>query len=276
MFIKASRHCFKLIEQRMMVDDRLQMIDDRGWMLDVGAQSMPSLYHLSSIIRPCHLSLVTINLSAMATCPVCSKRASKRYCPALKTKICAVCCAEKRMIELACPEECPYLRSARDSMAARERELRQRETAAQGGVRAPVTERMLPFLLTIENAIVTARRGTKGAAINGLNDEEALAAIENAIRNIQTEESGLIYEHHAASPRIEEVSRRIRVALDELIARMPGEHRPQRAEIIESLERIRDQIRLHIKRGEGPVGYIRFISLFLPWPKEASGPQIIT
>lgn len=211
----------------------------------------------------------------MPTCPECNRRAAKRYCPALNAKICAVCCAEERMIELACPEECPYLRAARESLSERERELRQRESAAEGAVRSPVTERMLPFLLTIENSIVSARRGTKGAAISDLNDEDALAAIENAIKNLQTEESGLIYEHHGQSPRIEEVSRRIRAALDDLSARMPAEARPRRSEIIQSLERVRDQIRSHIKRGEGALGYLRFISLFSPWPKEAAKPKII-
>jgi hypothetical protein len=179
------------------------------------------------------------------------------------------------MIELACPEDCPYLRSARDSLATRERELRQREAAIEGAVRSPVTERMLPFLLTIENALVSARRGTKDPAIVDLNDLDALAATEIAIKNLQTEESGLIYEHHGASARIEEVSRRIRAALDELSARLPVESRPRRSELIQSLERVRDQIRSHIKRGEGPVAYLRFISLFLPWPEEAAGPKII-
>lgn len=179
------------------------------------------------------------------------------------------------MIELACPEDCLYLRAARESLAERERELRRREAEAEGALRSPVTERMLPFVLTIENALAGARRGTKGAAINDLNDMEALEATENAIKNLQTEESGLIYEHQGASHRIEDVSRRIRTALDELVERMPAEARPRRSELIQSLERVRNQIRVHIKRGEGPAAYLRFISLFLPWPQEEAGPKII-
>ena len=212
----------------------------------------------------------------MPTCPECNKRAAKRYCPALRTKICAACCAEERMIELACPETCDYLRSARESVRERELELRRREAAASGTIKPEVTREMLPMLLTIESAIVSAQRGTKGSRLDDLNDQEALAAVETAIKNLQTEESGLIYEHRATTTRIEEVSRLIRSMLDELAARLPAEAHPQHGQVLQALERVRESIQAHIKRGEGARSYLRFVALYLPWPKEAAGPQIIT
>jgi hypothetical protein len=48
----------------------------------------------------------------MATCPLCSERAGKRYCPAKGTQICAVCCGTKREIEIDCPTSCTYLKSS--------------------------------------------------------------------------------------------------------------------------------------------------------------------
>jgi hypothetical protein len=179
------------------------------------------------------------------------------------------------MIELACPEACTYLQSARDSVENREQEFRAREAAARGNVLPEVTERMLPTLITIETGILNAKRGINGTAIDDIVDAEILAAVENVIRNYRIEESGLIYEQTAASPRIEAVGRRIRAALDDLVERYAAEFRPRRAEILQTLERVRETIESHMKRGEGERSYLRFISLFSPYPEEAAGPRII-
>jgi hypothetical protein len=47
----------------------------------------------------------------MAKCPQCSTRKGKRYCPALATEICSLCCAEHRLQTIACPQDCPHLAS---------------------------------------------------------------------------------------------------------------------------------------------------------------------
>src|SRR5438876_4902447 len=49
----------------------------------------------------------------MATCPLCSSRSGKRYCPAIAEQICAVCCGTKREVEIDCPSSCPYLKASR-------------------------------------------------------------------------------------------------------------------------------------------------------------------
>src|SRR3982750_2947082 len=98
----------------------------------------------------------------MPLCPRCSKRAAKRFCPALKTKICAVCCAEERMIELACPESCQYLRAARPAARDREQEMRVRETMAQVGMVTEIDKRGLVVVYAIDGAIVSLHRGAGG------------------------------------------------------------------------------------------------------------------
>jgi hypothetical protein len=190
------------------------------------------------------------------------------------TKICAVCCARERMIELACPESCQYLSDARAQVSEREGRLRRGDEtfalAARGN-----DERSLPVHVTIEDAIVKAHRGIDGDAVRDLKNAEILESIENAIKNLQTEESGLIYEHHSSSTRVEEVSRRIRAALDELAGKIPAEFRPRRGELIKILNVERAAVELHIRRGEEEDSYLRHISLFLPWPKEKTHPLII-
>ena len=52
-------------------------------------------------------------------CPLCQARKARRACPALGQHICSVCCATKRLVEISCPSDCPYLTSAREHPAAR-------------------------------------------------------------------------------------------------------------------------------------------------------------
>ena len=178
------------------------------------------------------------------------------------------------MIELACPETCQYLHDARSQVADREAKMRADDEAFSIAARE-INERILPVLLLIEGAIVKAHRGVEGVEVRDLKNAEVLESIENMIKNLQTEDTGLIYEHRASSPRAEEVSRRIRAAIDELIQRFPPESRPRRSEVIKMLNVERAAVELHIRRGEEETSYLRHISLYFPWPEEKSSPLII-
>lgn len=210
----------------------------------------------------------------MPTCPRCNKRPAKRSCPALRTKICAVCCARERMIVLACPESCQYLQDARAQSAERESALRSKD-AAYIKTSEQITQRTLPLLLVIEAAVVNAHRGVEGAEVRDLKNAEIAESFENATKNLQTEESGLIYEHHAASSRVEEVSRRIRAALDDFTKKAPDEYRPRRSDILKMLDVTRAAVEAHIRRGEEEDSYLRHISIYFPWPEEKTRPLII-
>jgi len=188
-----------------------------------------------------------------------------------------VCCANERMIELACPESCSYLVEARATASQREKLLLRKEAETNPRDLLRMTERALLALNVIEEAIVQTQRGISGPALHDLNDAEAIDALENAIRNAETEESGLIYEHSAASTRISEVSRRVREALSKMAEEIPAEMRPRRADILKALTFSRDAAKAHLRRaGSQPsFSYIRYITLFSPWPEEASRPLIV-
>lgn len=181
------------------------------------------------------------------------------------------------MIELACPESCPYLSEARAVAARRETALRMKEASGAAARNLMLSERALIAVDRIERAIVDVQRGVKSIPYRDLADAEILEAVENTIKNAETEESGLIYQHPAATPRIEEAGRRIRDALDEMSKEVPPESRPRRTDIIKGLEFTRDAVRAHIKRGGGedPRSYIRYVSLFYAWPEEATRPLIV-
>jgi hypothetical protein len=182
------------------------------------------------------------------------------------------------MIELACPESCSYLIEARSSASQRERLLFQKEAAANPRDLS-LTERGLLALNIIEQAIVNTQRGVEGTALRDLTDEEILAGVENAIKNAETEQSGLIYEHSAASPRIAEVSRRIREALDAMSAEIPADARPRRGDALKALTFTREAVKAHTRRAAGDAdasrSYMRYVTLFSPWPEEATKPLIL-
>lgn len=46
----------------------------------------------------------------MAQCVRCRKRKAKRFCPALGSPLCSLCCGQLREKELHCPSHCPYLK----------------------------------------------------------------------------------------------------------------------------------------------------------------------
>lgn len=183
------------------------------------------------------------------------------------------------MMELACPESCSYLIEARISATKREGVLRAKESAIVGASGAALNERALISLDAIERGIVSAQRGIGAAAFPDLDDAEILAGVENVIKNLETEESGLIYEHHAATPRITELSRRIRDGLDEIGKDMPADARPRRSEILKALTFIREGVKAHMQRADGDPEasrtFIRYISLFYPWPQEATTPLVV-
>jgi len=182
------------------------------------------------------------------------------------------------MIELACPETCSYLIECRISASQREMALRRKETAA-GPRDLRLNERGLLALEGIQRAIVNAQRGIGASAFRDLDDAEMLAAIENTIKNIETEDSGLIYEHRAASPRIGELNRRIREGLDEIAKDAPVEARPRRTEVLQALAFIREAAAAHIRRAAGDPEasrtFMRYITLFYAWQEQATAPLIV-
>lgn len=186
------------------------------------------------------------------------------------------------MIELACPESCQYLRSAREQAIARERELQSKEAASAtpGEARlleadADIVPRLRPLVYVVDEAIVRTLRET----FRDLEDLEALAALDNAIKNFETESTGLIYEHRTSSPRVQAISHNIRSTLEALSGKSGLEDRVTRADMISAIKYVRSRIRRHVKRAEkepsNSRGFIRQVALFYPWSPEATKPLIV-
>lgn len=200
----------------------------------------------------------------MATCSRCRKRAGKRFCPALDARICSLCCARDRMLELECPEDCQYLTSGRLQSMEREQEMVAKEMAATGKGPPTLTAKAQECFAAARWVVVEVQR----KAFPDLQDSEILAALDNAIKNLETESAGIIYEHREYSVRVQEVSRRVRKTLEDLYSDAPTEFRPRTRDILEALKYLRENVELHRRRGD-PRSFIRYSTLFFPWkPQE--------
>ena len=121
----------------------------------------------------------------MAKCPKCSTRKGKRYCPALTTEICSLCCAEHRLQTIACPQDCPHLASEFYQQG------RRRDRAASEGRRFGEAlnemfedgdRRQLAFILQADVFYFAERNGE---VTNG-NVLEALQHVEGSLGTIVT------------------------------------------------------------------------------------------
>ncbi|MCL4795797.1 MAG: hypothetical protein KJZ84_14645 [Bryobacteraceae bacterium] len=52
-------------------------------------------------------------MKSKPVCPLCETRTPRRYCPAQRDDICAICCGEGREETIDCPFDCEFLREAR-------------------------------------------------------------------------------------------------------------------------------------------------------------------
>ena len=187
------------------------------------------------------------------------------------------------MIELACPESCQYLRSAREQAIVRERELRSKEAAAAAtpaearllAADVEIDPRLMPLVYAVDGAIVRTQR----ESFRDLEDLEALAALDNAIKNYETESTGLIYEHRTNSPRVQAISNNIRSVLEALAGETSLENRVTRSDMIAAIKYVRSRVGRHVKRTEkepsNSRGFIRQVTLFYPWSEEATKSLIV-
>ena len=186
------------------------------------------------------------------------------------------------MIELACPESCQYLRSAREQAIARERELQSKENATATPAEArllsadlEIAPRLMPLVYAADGAIVRTVRET----FSDLEDPEVLAALDNAIKNFETESTGLIYEHRTSSPRVQAISDSIRFMLEALARETDVEQRVTRSDMIAAVKYVRSRVSRHLKRSENEPGnsrgFIRQAVLFYPWSEQETKPLIV-
>jgi hypothetical protein len=156
----------------------------------------------------------------MATCPLCSERAGKRYCPAKDTKICAVCCGTKREIEIDCPSSCAYLKASRSYES--EKPIPDPQLVAkahQFGADFVGQHHAVLDLLTL--AIVEERMNSEW-----LVDNDVIEVLKSLHATLKTLSGGIYYEALPDGPIRQALFRRLKEVFDHLMQMDPAAERP--------------------------------------------------
>jgi hypothetical protein len=143
-------------------------------------------------------------------CPLCRKRPARRACPAVGQQICSICCGTKRLVEIACPDDCPYLASAREHPPARVARKQEDDLTSIVRHMRDLDERQaqLFFLvLTFLARYATTEGATSGLVDTGLGmpgpgtlvDEDVREAFTALAATYETASRGLVYEQRPQS-----------------------------------------------------------------------------
>jgi hypothetical protein len=149
--------------------------------------------------------------SGVVTCPLCRQRKPRRACPAIGQEICPVCCGTKRLVEIPCPGDCPYLASAREHPPARI--VRQQEDDLGLVVRFMQdfddrqSQLFFVMLFFLARYSTTPPRHPQPSAEQYLTpdlqppiDEDVTEAFAALAATYETASRGVLYEHRPQSP----------------------------------------------------------------------------
>ena len=143
------------------------------------------------------------------TCTLCGQRRAKRACPALGQRICPVCCATKRLVEVRCPADCLHLVAGREHPAAavkRQHEMDLRTLMATVG---RLSEGQMQVFFLIQSYFL---RPPQTGAARPVDVEVADAAAALAA-TFETASPGVIFEHPARTPAGQRMAAELREVL---------------------------------------------------------------
>lgn len=191
------------------------------------------------------------------TCPECQKRPAKRACPALHRDICAVCCATKRRVEIACPEDCAHLdRALRHPSATVKRQL-DRDVALVMATMGRLSEEQLQVFFLIQSVVLAH----KPAGLGRLADSDLALAAGALAGSLETASRGVIFEEPTASIVAESLRKEMKALVDDLVTGGGSRAERQVAEVLRGIERGASHEGAAI--GDDPAGYLALVARVL-------------
>jgi hypothetical protein len=133
--------------------------------------------------------------NARVICPLCGTRRARRGCPALGKQICAVCCGTKRLVEIQCPSDCPWLASAREHPPAVAMRQQQRDMGLAMHFMRDFSRRQSQLFLFVTTFLVRYEAPELQRPI----DEDVIEAMGALASTFETASRGVIYEHRPES-----------------------------------------------------------------------------
>ena len=201
-------------------------------------------------------------------CVLCGKRKARRPCPAKNASICPLCCGEKRVLELNCPETCEYLKTGREHESA--------EFSKKFGMQDPMQREKNRRILT-ENQDVIAHLeyviAQQRLLSRDLSDTDVSAAVGILLDAYRTEDKGVLYDKSSDDLRVENLRRELRDVIEDY--RNPEGEKdagivdPQSSRLllrhaIECLEFLRSMIEIYSKDVRTPGRYVDFLARMTP------------
>ena len=210
-------------------------------------------------------------------CVLCEQRKAKRFCPAKNSQICAQCCGEKRVLEIACPESCEYLKAGREREAEEySRRIRSLDPAARERNQKVLREHQ-DVVAHLEYVLSHERQLSRD-----LKDNDALQAIDVLLDTYRTEDKGVLYEKSSDDLRVESLRRELRKIIEsfrnpegteEKGVVDPKAIRLQLSAAIDCLEFMRSLIVAYRTDRRTNSGYVDFLARVIP--REESRSSII-
>jgi hypothetical protein len=197
------------------------------------------------------------------TCPLCLRRPAKRACPALVQTICPTCCATKRLVEIRCPSDCPYLEGAQRHPAAVVRKQQELDlTVLIGSMGRRLSEGQLQLFFLLGSVIVRYRPD----GLVTLADADVAEAAAAMAGTLEAASRGLIAELAAPSPVSEGLRRQLDGMLAELGKGGGARYAEGAAEVLRGIERGASHAAPGL--GTGATDYLTLLQRVLPPPPE--------
>lgn len=128
-------------------------------------------------------------------CPLCGTRRARRGCPAVGDQICAVCCGTKRLVEIRCPSDCPYLASAREHPSAATVRRERHDVDMLLHPLRDLSERQSQLFFLVSTFLLRY----EPPEFQALVDDDVAEAAAALAGTFETAARGVIYEHRPAT-----------------------------------------------------------------------------
>jgi hypothetical protein len=214
-------------------------------------------------------------------CVLCDQRKAKRNCPAKENSICAQCCGEKRVLEIACPESCEYLQIGRKYEEEEYGRLLRNSNAAHPERNNRVIQNYYEVAAHLEYTLAKERLSSRQ-----MTDQDAVQALDLLIETYQTEENGIFFEKTSDNLRIDALRRELRTVIESYRNPKgkghegvvdPKEVRLPLHAAMDCLEFIRDMGKGSIEERRLPASLLNLLARIIPRTSEsrAAGSSII-
>jgi hypothetical protein len=122
-----------------------------------------------------------------------------------------VCCATKRLVEIQCPSDCPYLAAAREHPSAAAVRRHQHDVATMMHAMRDLNQRQAQLFVLVATFLVRYQP----PELHPLIDDDVAEAAAALAATFETASRGVIYDHRPASLAAERLATALKPALVE-------------------------------------------------------------